>query len=296
MEEKAIRVENVHKSYSSTIALNGISFEVSKGSIHGFLGPNGAGKSTTMKIITNELTSCSGEVIVNSNRPIGFLPELPPLYKHMVVEEFLSFVKTIFHSRVELSSIIQKCGLENVKKRLIGNLSKGYQQRVGIAQALVVDPEIIILDEPTVGLDPHAIKEIRELILSLKKDHTILFSTHQLYEASNLCDEVTIINHGRILKTGKIEDVKRDLVAGEIFLIELDSKLSNADCMDCSKEFDVEIFINENKLRITSKGNEDLRGKINRFLLDRNYIVSSLRTEEMDLEQIFDHVTSERNV
>ncbi|PIK15052.1 ABC transporter ATP-binding protein [Halobacteriovorax sp. JY17] len=296
MEEKAIRVENVHKSYSSTIALNGISFEVSKGSIHGFLGPNGAGKSTTMKIITNELTSCSGEVIVNSNRPIGFLPELPPLYKHMVVEEFLSFVKTIFESRVELSSIVQKCGLENVKKRLIGNLSKGYQQRVGIAQALVVDPEIIILDEPTVGLDPHAIKEIRELILSLKKNHTILFSTHQLYEASNLCDEVTIINHGRILKTGKIEDVKRDLVAGEIFLIELDSKLSDSDCMDCSKEFDVEILVNENKLRITSKGSEDLRGKINRFLLDRNYIVSSLRTEEMDLEQIFDHVTSERNV
>ena len=296
MEEKAIRVENVHKSYSSTIALNGISFEVSKGSIHGFLGPNGAGKSTTMKIITNELTSCSGNVVINSDRPIGFLPEIPPLYKHMVVEDFLKFVRNIFESRVELSIIMQKCGIENVKGRVIGNLSKGYQQRVGIAQALVVDPEIIILDEPTVGLDPHAIKEIRELILSLKKDHTILFSTHQLYEASNLCDEVTIINHGKILKTGRVEDVKRGLVAGEIFLIELDSKLSDEDCAECSKEFNVEISVKDNKLRITSKGNEDLRGKINRFLLDRNYIVSSLRTEEMDLEQIFDHVTSEEHV
>lgn len=296
MEEKAIRVENVHKSYSSTVALDGISFEVSKGSIHGFLGPNGAGKSTTMKIITNELTLCSGEVFVNSERPIGFLPEIPPLYKHMVVEDFLNFVKNIFESRVELSGILEKCGIDNVKGRLIGNLSKGYQQRVGIAQALIVDPEIIILDEPTVGLDPHAIKEIRELILSLKNDHTILFSTHQLYEASNLCDEVTIINHGKILKTGKIEDVKRDLVSGEIFLIELDSRLEDKDCAECEKEFNVEIIRKEKELRITSKGNEDLRGKINRFLLDRNYIVSSLKIEEMDLEQIFEQVTSEKNV
>ncbi|WP_372652382.1 ABC transporter ATP-binding protein [Halobacteriovorax sp.] len=296
MEEKAIRVENVHKSYSSTVALDGISFEVSKGSIHGFLGPNGAGKSTTMKIITNELTLCSGEVFVDSNRPIGFLPEIPPLYKHMVVEEFLQFVKNIFESQVDLSGILEKCGIDNVKGRLIGNLSKGYQQRVGIAQALIVDPEIIILDEPTVGLDPHAIKEIRELILSLKKDHTILFSTHQLYEASNLCDEVTIINRGKILKTGKIEDVKRDLVTGEIFLIELDSRLSDEDCEECEKEFNVEIIRKETELRITSKGNEDLRGRINRFLLDRNYIVSSLKIEEMDLEQIFEQVTSEKNV
>ncbi len=296
MEEKAIRVENVHKSYSSTVALDGISFEVSKGSIHGFLGPNGAGKSTTMKIITNELTLCSGEIFVNSERPIGFLPEIPPLYKHMVVEEFLLFVKNIFESQVDLSGILSKCGIDNVKGRLIGNLSKGYQQRVGIAQALIVDPEIIILDEPTVGLDPHAIKEIRELILSLKNDHTILFSTHQLYEASNLCDEVTIINNGKILKTGKIEDVKRDLVTGEIFLIELDTKLSDKDCKECEQEFNIEIIRNEKELRITSKGNEDLRGKINRFLLDRDYIVSSLKIEEMDLEQIFEQVTSEKNV
>lgn len=295
MEEKAIRVENVHKSYSSTIALNGISFEVSKGSIHGFLGPNGAGKSTTMKILTNELTLCSGEVSINSDRPIGFLPEIPPLYKHMIVEEFLSFVKSIFQSRVEVSDICDRCGISNVKNRLIGNLSKGYQQRVGIAQALVVDPEIIILDEPTVGLDPHAIKDIRELILSLKKDHTILFSTHQLYEASNLCDEVTIINHGEIVKTGRIDDVKKDLVTGEIFLIELDSKLSDEDCDECSKRFNLEIVRNGNSLRIISKGDEDLRGEINRFLLDKNYIVSSLQIEEMNLEQIFDQVTSVEN-
>ncbi|CBW25612.1 putative ABC transporter ATP-binding protein [Halobacteriovorax marinus SJ] len=295
MEEKAIRVENVHKSYSSTNALNGVTFEVSKGSIHGFLGPNGAGKSTTMKILTKELTLCSGEVTINSEKPIGFLPEIPPLYKHMTVSNYLEFVRDIFNSRSDLSEICTRCGLSDVSHRLIGNLSKGYQQRVGIAQALVVDPEIIILDEPTVGLDPHAIKEIRELILSLKKDHTILFSTHQLYEASHLCDEVTIINHGKILKTGKIEDVKNDLVAGEVILIELDSKLSDEDRSECISKFNVEISGKENQLRIVSKEKADLRGEINRFLLDKNYIVSSLKSEEMDLEQIFQKVTSNIN-
>ncbi|OUR98492.1 hypothetical protein A9Q84_03520 [Halobacteriovorax marinus] len=297
MEESAIQVSHIQKKFGGVTALEEISFKVSKGSIHGFLGPNGAGKSTTMKIITGILKACDGSVIIESKKPIGFLPEHPPLYKNMIVRDFLEFVRDIYKSNSDIESILSKCGLKHVEKRMIRNLSKGYQQRVGIAQALVVDPEIIILDEPTVGLDPHAIKEMRELILSLKENHTILFSTHQLYEASNLCDEVTIINKGRILKSGKIEDVKKDLVSGQIILIDLDSPVKEDDIQLLKSEFELsEINCEGNSLKITTIGEKDIRGEINKFLLDRNYIVTSLKLEEMDLEQIFDKVTSKLDV
>lgn len=293
----AIQVSHIQKKFGATIALDEVSFSVSKGSIHGFLGPNGAGKSTTMRIIAGILNPCVGNVVVDSEKPIGFLPEHPPLYKNMIVKEYLEFVKGIFNSKSEIDPILEKCGLKHVDSRMIRNLSKGYQQRVGIAQALVVDPEIIILDEPTVGLDPHAIKEIRELILNLRKDHTILFSTHQLYEASNLCDEVTIINKGCILKSGKIEDVKKDLVSGQIILIELDSEISKSDLDSLKIEFSLEgIECEGNSLKITTNSEKDMRGEINKFLLDKNYIVNALKLEEIDLEQIFDKVTSKLNV
>ncbi len=292
MEENALQISHIHKSFPGLKALDDVSFCVSKGSIHGFLGPNGAGKSTTMKILTGILKSCEGEVVINSTKPIGFLPETPPLYKNMKVLEYLLFVKEIYGSNSDLEMVLNKCGLSDVTERLIRNLSKGYQQRVGIAQALVVDPEIIILDEPTVGLDPHAIKEIRELILSLKNDHTILFSTHQLYEASNLCDEVTIINKGKILKSGKIEDVKNDLVTGQIIHIELGSPISDKDKSELSSTFDLSnLEVKDNSLTITSKSKEDLRGELNKFLMQREYSVNSLKEEEIDLEQIFDRVT-----
>jgi ABC-2 type transport system ATP-binding protein len=292
MEENALQISHIHKTFPGLKALDDVSFSVSRGSIHGFLGPNGAGKSTTMKILTGILQSCEGEVSVNSSKPIGFLPENPPLYQNMKVLDFLLFVKDIYKSDINLDSVISKCGLTDVTGRLIRNLSKGYQQRVGIAQALVVDPEIIILDEPTVGLDPHAIKEIRELIISLKEDHTILFSTHQLYEASNLCDEVTIINKGKILKSGKIEDVKNDLVSGQIIHIELNSTLSEKDKSDLLSSFEItNVEINANTIVINSNSKSDLRGELNKFLMQRDYSVNSLREEEIDLEQIFDRVT-----
>lgn len=297
MEENALTISHIHKSFPGLKALDDISFCVSKGSIHGFLGPNGAGKSTTMKILTGILKSCEGEVVVNSKRPIGFLPENPPLYRNMKVLDFLLFVKDIYQSSSSIDSILKKCGLVDVQNRLIRNLSKGYQQRVGIAQALVVDPEIIILDEPTVGLDPHAIKEIRELILSLREDHTILFSTHQLYEASNLCDEVTIINKGKILKSGKIEDVKSDLVSGQIIEIELDSVVTDKDQEELRASFDLSNLEQKGKvLVISTKSKDDLRGALNKFLMTRDYNVISLKEEEIDLEQIFERVTGSINV
>ena len=297
MEENALQISHIRKSYPGTTALDDISFTVTKGSIHGFLGPNGAGKSTTMKILTGIIMPCSGEISINSSRPIGFLPENPPLYKNMLVGDFLDFVKNIYDSSITKESVIKKCGLETVQHRLIRNLSKGFQQRVGIAQALIVDPEIIILDEPTVGLDPHAIKEIRDLIISLKSDHTILFSTHQLYEASNLCDEVTIINKGKILKTGKIEDVKNDLVSGQVIEVELSTKLTEEDRAALEKSFKLEsVEQRGNSLTIFSNEEDDIRGRLNKFLMDKDYSVNSISETEFDLEQIFEKVTGKLNV
>lgn len=220
----AIELKNVVKEYPGVIALDGIDLQVKKGSVHGFLGPNGAGKSTTMNIIAGLIPPTSGEVYVGGvnaledektlKTNIGILPETPPLYMNMRVKDYLEFCQKInlLDSLVfeSVDGIMKKCGLDEVANRLIGNLSKGYRQRVGIAQALVYGAETIILDEPTVGLDPNAITEVRNLILELKKEHTILLSTHQLHEVARICDEITIINKGKILKTGTLVEVQSE--------------------------------------------------------------------------------------
>lgn len=215
--ENAIEIKALTKEYPGRVALNDVTFNVKKGTIHGFLGPNGAGKSTTMKIIAGLITPTSGEC--HSHGAIGFLPEIPPVYKDMVVRDYLSFVFDLYSENIGdkknknslIHEMADKVGLTNVLDRLIGNLSKGYQQRVGIAQALVQKPEIIILDEPTVGLDPVAIGEIRELILELKKDHTILFSSHQLQEVEHLCTDITLINKGQIVISGTMNEILASL-------------------------------------------------------------------------------------
>lgn len=220
----AIELKNVVKEYPGIVALDGVDLEVKKGSIHGFLGPNGAGKSTTMSIIAGLIPPTSGEVRVSGidalkdqkalRSMIGILPETPPLYMNMLVRDYLQFCQKINLKREEASEnvdeIIEKCGLGEVAGRLIGNLSKGYKQRVGVAQALVYGADTIILDEPTIGLDPNAISEMRSLILELKKEHTILLSTHQLHEVARICDEITIINKGKILKTGTLVEVQSE--------------------------------------------------------------------------------------
>lgn len=210
----AIDIKNLSKTYPGRVALSDISFSVKKGSVHGFLGPNGAGKSTTMKILCGLIRETSGNFSVNGD--VGFLPEHPPIYPNMSVVDYLKFVYAIYapdkkDAANAVSDVMAKTGLSNVSERLIGNLSKGYQQRVGIAQALVHSPEIIILDEPTVGLDPVAIADIRELINSLKKDHTILFSTHQLHDVELLCSDITLINHGKIVVSGSLETILENL-------------------------------------------------------------------------------------
>ncbi|MBP3377605.1 MAG: ATP-binding cassette domain-containing protein [Clostridia bacterium] len=216
-----IRISNLVKNFGSKYALDDVSFSVGKGEIVGFLGPNGAGKSTAMNIITGYLSSTSGEVKVGgidifenpdeAKKLIGFLPEQPPLYIDMTVEEYLKFVYELkgctLNRKKHLEEVRSVTKIEDVRRRLIKNLSKGYRQRVGIAQALVGNPPIIIFDEPTVGLDPKQIIEIRNLIRNLGKTHTVILSTHILSEVQSVCDRVVIINEGKIVADEKIESL-----------------------------------------------------------------------------------------
>ena len=218
---KMVQVENLVKRYGTNYAVNGISFEIGEGEIVGLLGPNGAGKSTTMNILTGYLSSTSGAAYINginiledpieAKKYIGFLPEQPPIYPDMTVEEYLNFVfelKSCALSREEhLKEIMTVTRIYDVKSRLIKNLSKGYKQRVGIAQALVGDPKVIIFDEPTVGLDPKQIIEIRNLIRGLGKAHTVILSTHILQEVQAVCDRIVIINKGKIVANEKTENI-----------------------------------------------------------------------------------------
>ena len=218
-----IEVRNLVKNYGPHKAVRGISFTVEPGKIYGFLGPNGAGKSTTMNIITGTLAATSGTVTVNGHdvyaeplaakRCIGYLPEIPPLYPDMTPEEYLTFVgraKGLSGAALagQIEPALERTGTGSVRRRLIKNLSKGYKQRVGIAQAMLGDPEIIILDEPTVGLDPLQIIEIRDLIKSLGKTHTVILSSHILSEVSEVCDRVIIIAHGRVVASDSLDALR----------------------------------------------------------------------------------------
>lgn len=219
-----IEIKNLCKSYGDKKAVNSISFNVQKGEILGLLGPNGAGKSTTMNMITGYISMSAGSVMVNgidvlenpveAKKMIGYLPEQPPLYKDMTVWEYLSFVyelkkvKLNMCKKEHIEDVLKTVSITDVKNRKIKNLSKGYKQRVGFAQALIGKPEILILDEPTVGLDPNQIMEIRDVIRSLKNEHTIIFSTHILSEVCAVCDRVVIINEGVIACEKSKEEIQ----------------------------------------------------------------------------------------
>ena len=219
-ERPAIEIQNLVKSYGTKKALDNVSFSVKKGEVMGFLGPNGAGKSTTMNIICGYLAAGSGKVMVEGinaadnptevKRMIGYLPEQPPLYMDMTVLEYLMFVfdlKGVKAKReAHLRKIMEKVRIYDVRGRLIRNLSKGYKQRVGLAQALIGDPDVLILDEPTVGLDPRQIMEIRDVISELGRERTVILSTHILQEVMAVCDSYTIINKGRIAASGTMDE------------------------------------------------------------------------------------------
>lgn len=229
-----IEVRGLTKNYGDREAINDLSFTVKKGEVVGFLGPNGAGKSTTMKIITGYMAPSSGEVRVAGfdvfenpvevKSRIGYLPETPPVYTDMLIEDYLIFVAKLRGKPARTAKSLadlamQKTNLTDVRRRLIGNLSKGYRQRVGLAQALVADPEVLILDEPTVGLDPKQVHEMRDLIKSLKGQHTIILSTHILPEVQANCDRIIIINRGKIVAEDSLETLGRRMsTSGQVLL------------------------------------------------------------------------------
>jgi ABC-2 type transport system ATP-binding protein len=225
-QEAHIQVEHLYRYYGETCAVHDLSFEVVKGEVLGFLGPNGAGKSTTMQIISGNLAPSAGRVLINNidildapkaaKADLGYLPEQPPLYKELTVDEYLGYCARLNRiprgkTSAAVATAKERCGLTAVGRRLIGNLSKGYQQRVGIAQAIIHFPAVVILDEPTVGLDPIQIREIRALIKELGRDHSVILSTHILPEVQAACDRVQIIQQGRLVFSDTVDRLDQGL-------------------------------------------------------------------------------------
>ena len=224
-EQKTISAHDLSRYFDARIAVNQISLELRKGEVLGLLGPNGAGKTTIMRLLTGNLAPNAGRVEIcgmdlqkktlEAKACIGYLPEIPPLYRELTIDEYLQLAARLRRlPRAKIDSAIRKaverCGLDNVRRRLIGSLSKGYQQRVGIAQAIIHDPAVIILDEPTAGLDPNQMRDIRSLIRELGAAGSVIFSTHALSEVENVCDRVQIINHGRQVFEGSVDRMKQE--------------------------------------------------------------------------------------
>jgi ABC-2 type transport system ATP-binding protein len=307
----AINLKGITKVYPGITALDGIDLQVKRGTIHGFIGPNGAGKSTTMKIIAGLIPPTAGSVEVDGidalknpkelSGRIGLLPEQPPLYYGMKVEDYLKFCQdindlsdsTALDREALLNKIIDRCRLSDVKGRLIGNLSKGYKQRVAMAQALVYGADIIILDEPTVGLDPNAIADVRTLIEELKEDHTILLSTHQLHEVARVCDEVTIIDKGKILRTGPLVTIQSEFSAFKTYEATVKSINEGLKTELMSKDFiqglDVHDHAEGNILRIRVQGDEDVRSALTSLIASKAALLE-FKENKMELEEVFREV------
>ncbi len=309
-----IEITNLVKRYGDKKAVNGISFTVQKGEVLGFLGPNGAGKSTTMNIITGYLSSTSGTVKVNGHdileepeeakKCIGYLPELPPLYLDMTVLEYLNFMcdlkKVPKAGRKEmLAKILSMVRIVDVADRLVGNLSKGYKQRVGIAQALIGDPEILILDEPTVGLDPNQILEIRKLIRNLAKDHTIILSSHILSEVQAVCDRVVIINHGKVAAIDTITDLSKKLSGSSKLLLsfkgpvkEVRNALQALPGITGINERISDSDIHEIDITISNEKGSDVRTSIFYAMSKGGWPILEFRSLDPTLEEVFLSITS----
>ena len=310
-----IEIKDLVKVYGDKVAVNGISFTVNKGEVLGFLGPNGAGKSTTMNIITGYLSSTSGSVKINGHdileepleakKAIGYLPELPPLYLDMTVMEYLNFMcdikKVNKKDRVaQLAKIMSLVKIVNVADRLIGNLSKGYKQRVGIAQAMIGDPEILILDEPTVGLDPNQIREIRKLIRLLAKNHTVIISSHILPEIQAVCDRVVIINNGKVAAIDTINDLSKRLSDSNKILLAFKGDVKNVVNTIRTIPGIADVFVRDvedtevHQIEITVVNNSDVRSAIFYTMANINCPILEMRSLDASLEEVFLSITSGR--
>ena len=303
-----IEVRDLTKTYGQRTAINKLNFSVSKGEVVGFLGPNGAGKTTTMKIITGFMAPTSGSVKVAGfdifenpievKKRIGYLPETPPVYTDMRVREYLRFVaqlKGVEDSKLEslVNAAIDKTDLGSVSNRLIGNLSKGYRQRVGISQALVSDPEILIMDEPTVGLDPRQVAEIRNLIKSLAGQHTILLSTHILPEVQASCERIIIINQGNIVAEDTLDGIAKKMSgSGKVIVrVQNSSEQLLAALRKVSGVRKVEVSAN-NSLEIETDGKDSVSQQIASQVVSSGAGLIEIRAENMNLEDVFLKLTS----
>lgn len=306
-----IEIKNLSKKYGSHLAVDNISFTVKSGEILGFLGPNGAGKSTTMNILTGYLSATSGEVKIDgydildnpveAKKKIGYLPELPPLYMDMTVREYLDFVydlkKVTEEREAHLNQICETVKILDVKDRLIANLSKGYKQRVGLAQAMVGNPEVLILDEPTVGLDPKQIIEIRSVIRELGKNHTVILSSHILQEVNAICERVIIINKGKLMASDTPDNLAKSIsnenkfqlrVAGEEAGISQTLKavpgIKYVEALGSKENGSVDFVVE-------AEPNIDVRAAMFSALAAANLPILSLQTMDVSLEEIFLEVT-----
>ena len=308
-----IEVKGLTKIYGNKTAVEDVSFKIRNGRIYGLLGPNGAGKSTTMNIITGCLSPTEGTVLVNgydvctqpieAKRQIGYLPEQPPLFTDMTPLEYLTFVaeaKGVADDLIDrqVKEAMNLTDLSDVKDRLIRNLSKGYRQRVGIAQAILGSPDIVILDEPTVGLDPQQLKEIRALIRKLGAKHTVVLSSHILTEISELCDHVIIISEGHVVADSSMEDLKAQVSSDTI--LNMSIKGDEAGIREVLATMpgvlDVVVLPAPNKktvsLKVTTAGKSDLRDDIFFAMAECRYAVVSMERSEHSLEEIFLSLTA----
>ena len=304
-----ISVQKLCKNYASRQALVDVSFEVGRGEIVGFLGPNGAGKTTTMKILTGYMQASSGEVAIDgkliSDHPIeikqrlGYLPEVPPLYMDMHVRAYLEYVARLkFCEPKALASLVdaalEKTGLKQVSSRLISNLSKGFKQRVGLAQALVSNPDILILDEPTVGLDPRQVIEIRELLASLKGQHTIILSSHILSEVQISCDRVIIINQGRIVEKSSLKDLGKNLQARQKLSLQVRNLEGLVEKLRAMPEV-LEARASKNQVELEISSEKEINDKVAELVVSGGHGLMELKKPSLDLEDAYISLTEKGN-
>ena len=312
-----IEVRNLVKRYGDKQAVNNISFTVEKGQILGFLGPNGAGKSTTMNMLTGYISSTSGQILINNTdiledpikakANIGYLPEIPPLYVDMTVDGYLNFMYDLKKCRLSrkkhLEEICNLCKITQVRGRLIRNLSKGYKQRVGLAQALINNPPVLILDEPTVGLDPNQIIEIRSLIKKLGKNHTVILSSHILPEIQAVCDRIIIINKGVVAADGTADEIAKSITNEHKMTLRIEGTTHTAadkqEIVDALRSLEGIKYVRADMEReygiydydVEADEKTDVRRAVNKLCRDRNWNILMLQLSDLTLEDIFLKIT-----
>ncbi len=301
----SIRVENLTKTYKKQNAVDHISFDISSGEIVGFLGPNGAGKTTTMKMLTCYIPPTSGKAYVNGldveeqslevRKQIGYLPEHNPLYTDMYVKEYLQFAASVYQIKnpiARVKEMIDLTGLQVEQNKKIGQLSKGYRQRVGLAQAMIHNPSVLILDEPTSGLDPNQIVEIRNLIINIGKEKTVLLSTHIMQEVEAMCNRVMIVNRGKIVANGQPGELKQIFSKGISLQVTFNKTLSS-DQFNKLSQFGEVKQQSEYTYTVSAKTDEDkLKSDVFNFAVAQQLILTEMKPLEHSLEEIFKNVTN----